>query len=592
MTPILREDGEESRVRLAELDDDLRAGRVSHEAELQWGPWTGDAFAPVDEIDALRDALGAPGARLARRLRTAPLPVAALALSAAVLLAGLCQAALAYLGRTEPWAYDLAEAWVAWGAVGAAPTLLDGHWWSAWSSQLTHSPTTPLVHVALNIPLVVYCGWRVDKALGPWGVLGVATGAVAGGAALVVAFSDAPVVGSSILAYGLWAAQIAIGFKFGEATPEGWRGRYGWGNLKFFAPLYAANLFATDVSHLGHLGGILGGAAAVLVLPQVTPAGPDARRRRVFGLALASAALVVLPALASLVLPFAPRVATAPWTRVPVEDQGLSVALPARMAGHRVALGGLRGWRMSPNDDSALFLELRVLREARDLKADAVRDWWRTRLDTQLADAAPPAPLGPGWRPLAFVSPDHRVVEHRLRRGRWVVRAGYALDGDGGARPRLFDAILATIVVAPPPALIEAREKHARNPTHPATTWDLAAALVKVGDVAEAESLLAELTDRPDGWAWDAARVRLELRRAHPSVGVDDDLDWADRFLAEAPPADREIHVPATELLVARGACARARAHVDRVLAQHPDAPSRLRQDLSAAVAGCPEASP
>jgi hypothetical protein len=50
--------------------------------------------------------------------------------------------------------------------------------------------------------------------------------------------------------------------------------------------------------------------------------------------------------------------------------------------------------------------------------------------------------------------------------------------------------------------------------------------------------------------------------------------------------------VPATELLVARGACARARAHVDRVLAQHPDAPSRLRQDLSAAVAGCPEASP
>lgn len=589
MTPILREDGEESRVRLADLDEDVRLGRVSHDASLQWGPWTGEAFVPISEIPQLADALAAPGARLARRLRTAPVPVAALAVSAVVLVAGLAQAALVFLARDAAWAADAAELWVSLGAVGLAPTVLDGQWWTPWASQLTHSPTTPLVHVLLNIPLVLYCGWRVDKALGPWGLLGVSAGAVAGGAGLVVAFSDVPVVGSSILAYGLWAAQIAIGFKYGEAIPEGWRGRYGWGNLKFFAPLYAANLFATDVSHLGHLGGLLGGAAVVVLVKQVTTAGPEARARRVTGLAAGSLGMVVVPLALALVLPFAPRVATAPWTRIEVADQGLALTGPARLAEHPVRVAGLDGWRIDPNDAHALFLELRVLREASDLAPDAVGAWWRTRLDEGLVAGEAPAPLGPGWRALRFESDTHTIVEHRHRRGRWVVRAGYVLDGDGGARSRLFDAALRSVEIAEPPELVAARDKHARNPDHPATTWDLAAALVKIGAADEAETHLAALSARPDGWAWDAARARLSLRQAYPSVGAGDDLAWAERFLTDAPLRDRGIHLPATELLVARGACARARAHVARVLEAEPDGRRGVRADLEAALEGCSE---
>jgi rhomboid protease GluP len=598
MNPILRIDGEEGATRLADLDEDVRLGRVPHDADLRWPPWTGDAALPLDEVPELADALDAPGARLARRLRTAGTPWVSIVLSTMVALAAAGQTALWIAAGTDDAAHQALSLWLGRGAVGLVPSVLDGGWWTAVSSQLTHSDTHPWAHALANLPLIAYCGYRVEKAVGPAGVLAVAALSSMVGAALVVPLSPVPVVGSSIVAYGLWAAQITIGFKHGEVIPEGWKGRYGWGNFKFFAPLYAMNLYASDVSHLAHLGGLLGGVVAILALRHATTA-PAAEARAQQGIVLAAAAAaLLLPMVALAGLQRAPGVAAGPWTDHAVEDQGLVLRLPQRMADAPIQAWGLAGWRADPNEDAAMFLELRVLREAEDLPDESVRQWWAGRTREAVDPAEAPAPLGEGWRTMAFtIAPERadrmRLVEHRLRRGRWVVRAGHTTPAaDAGAvRRALFDDILSTVVISEPPELAAERDKYERNPGHPATTWDYAAALQKAGALDEADALLANLTQREDGWAWDAARARLRLLAREPALSAQADPTWLDRFLESAPPADTTVHVWGTRWLVGIDRCDDAHAHITRLREGAGDETARETELLAAldeAVAGCP----
>ena len=100
--------------------------------------------------------------------------------------------------------------------VGLGPTLLAGRWWTPWMAQLTHAD---LLHALFNAPIIAYCGYRVEQAMAPSGALAVICAAVLGGSLLIVALDSTPVIGSSIIAYGLWGAQIVIGLRMGDAVP-------------------------------------------------------------------------------------------------------------------------------------------------------------------------------------------------------------------------------------------------------------------------------------------------------------------------------------------------------------------------------------
>jgi hypothetical protein len=210
----------------------------------------------------------------------------------------------------------------------------------------------------------------------------------------------------------------------------------------------------------------------------------------------------------------------------------------------------------------------------------------------------PPAPLAEGWRSTLLSltpasGPPLQVEEHRLRRGRWVVRAGHVTPhGDAGAaRRRLFDGILRTLTVGELPDLSAEQDKYERNPGHPATTWDYAAALQKAGRFDEADALLVTLTHREDGWAWDAARARLRLLADRPALSAQADPAWLDRFLADAPPADDRVHRGGVRWLVERGRCDAARAHVEGFRAGIGDVTEReatLLADMEQSLSACP----
>ena len=153
-----------------------------------------------------------------------------------------------------------------------------GAWWTPWTSQLLHAD---VAHLVTNLPVVAYCGYRVERALGTGGLAVVGAAAVMGGTLAVTLMSALPVVGASILAFGFWGAQIAVGFRAHEPMPGEARGFYGWGNLVLFLPLFLASLFGAGVSHAGHVGGLLGGvlAASLVGAESFVPASRVATRR-------------------------------------------------------------------------------------------------------------------------------------------------------------------------------------------------------------------------------------------------------------------------------------------------------------------------
>ena len=142
--------------------------------------------------------------------------------------------------------------------LGWGSTVLDGQWYSPISAQLLH---LSVVHFWINCAVICYCGLRVERILGQQGLAQVLLMASALGGLFVCLGSERPVVGSSILGFGLLGAQVALGFRYSNSILPSLRWHYGWVTFLVFASIQIFGLQSAQVSHLGHLGGFIGGLA-------------------------------------------------------------------------------------------------------------------------------------------------------------------------------------------------------------------------------------------------------------------------------------------------------------------------------------------
>lgn len=454
MLALLRDGAEIHPVDLDDLEREIRMGLVSPTAELLHPPWTGARFRYLTEIPALQGAFEAPDARLNASMRARRRPVLALSVALTVALAAVLQTAGVSDGA-PPALAALASLMARYGAAGFEPTLLDGQWWTPLLSQLVHDPELPLLHALVNLPLLAYGGYRVERALGPGGYALVASLALLVGSAFVVGLGELPAVGSSLLGYGLWSAQVAIGFRWGQAIPPESRAFYGWGTWVVFAPVYALSLVATEATHLGHLGGVLGGLLAVaLVEPETTAPEARAAGRRRGNLGLAGV-LLALPALLALLVPLWPGLLAFPERTVAAPDLHLRLRLPARLADHPIAALDGQAWVPAPDADEPVFVSLHE--QVVDRAA-----FWSERLAGR-ARPVPPPEVAEGWDGAAWVvedpstgEPSWRVVEQSRSRGRRTWTVGYALRLGGlpdlGARERLYALALREVTIEERPA--------------------------------------------------------------------------------------------------------------------------------------------
>lgn len=524
----LQQDGETQLVDV-DVEEDVRRARLYAEDLVRHPPWTGSHFRKLGDIPQLAEAFDAPDARFAAFVRARRLPWGTAVLVSVIALVGLLQLGLLQLGLFQLGLGSLGpkldarfESGVLLGATGYEPLLLDGAWWTPWTSQLLH---TGWLHLIANVPVLAYCGFRVERALGVGGLAAVGAAAVLGGTALVTLFGALPVVGASILAHGLWGAQIAIGFRAGDAVPRGWRGFYGWGNLVLFIPLFVASLGVDGVSHLGHVGGLLGGVLVACFLPAESfapRASARAARRSNLRLAAVFAAVPMLvgPALARIT-----AVLSMPGERVEVRGTGASLELPWRMVANPTRVAQMPAWLVSHNQEEPVFCGLARLPEARDPDDLMFLDVWRDALGAEVEPLPPPSPLRPGFTSRAFLVRDPatgqvtgRVVEHDLRRGVWLLRAGYLLvdepsssgGGDSG-REALYRHVLGTLVVDDPPPLAAARREAALYSWDPERIWTLGRELTRAGLYAEADSAWNTLAARSDGWKLEAEKARSKM---------------------------------------------------------------------------------
>ncbi len=440
-------------VDLGDLERDIRMGLVSTTSELLHPPWTGARFRYLTEIPALQAAFEAPDARLNAWMSRPRRPRLSLLVAALVALAALLQTAGGANGARAGLA-ALASLMPRYGAAGFEPTLLDGMWWTPLASQLVHDPELPLFHALVNLPLLAYGGYRVERALGVGGYAFVAALSLLFGSLFVVFLGDLPAVGSSLLGFGLWAAQIAIGFRWAQAIPVSSRAYYGWGTWVVFAPVYALSLVGSDVTHTGHLGGVLGGFLAVaLVDPESTARTIEVAWRRRRNLALAGL-LGLLPLGLAVALPFWSGLLAFPERPVEVPALSARITLPGRLADHPIEAFAGQAWLPAAHADEPLFLS-----RSSDAGEDRAQ-FWSAQLAGRALVCAPPE-VAPGWRGESWMildsasgEPSWRVVEQSQTLDGQTWRLGYALRLGGlpdfGARERLMRRALYAVELIPP----------------------------------------------------------------------------------------------------------------------------------------------
>ena len=597
--PLLRVMDETSPVDLDQLDDQLRQGLIHDDALLRHAPWTGDRFLPLREIPQLADALSAPDALLAAFMRRRPFPAASTALTGLIALTGGLQlVATATTLGPAPLRAQLSGLFLA-GRTGFEPLLFDGAWWSPWASQLVHAGP---MHLLPNLAVLGYAGFRVERALGAGGYAVIAAASVAGACLAVVLGQNEAVIGSSMLGFGLLGALIAVGFRLGDGLPADQRRYYGFGNLLLFALLFISSLRGTNTSHLAHLGGLVGGSIAALLVqaPILCPPTrrPAARRRAL----LWALALGVAPSLYGPALRWAPTLGLWPAQTVAVPEVGVSLDVPGRLlpkreGGEARAYGsttfGMPAWTLSSAGRDFVFVGVQALEWSEvkggdPLVGEALASRWRALSPGgTLVPAASPPPKGPGWTPHALDVLDaegivrYRLVEHHLLRGRLLSRVGYlvSVEADGALNPRaeVFERMLASVKVGDPPALAAARASHAELPSSPTRQLALAEALADAGDLQQADALYALVIEGGGPSAPEAAEARLRLWAERSELFEDpEDPAWFEREM-ERRPTDRGLQEAGVRFWAAKGRCAAARFHHERNAVEGPLSASALR---------------
>jgi membrane associated rhomboid family serine protease len=171
------------------------------------------------------------------------------------------------------------------GALVGAQIYAQGDWYRLVTAMFLHAS---LLHLALNMLVLYWCGTVVERALGTWRFLLVYFVAGVAGSAGALLFSGpfAVTVGASGAIYGIFGALLVLEYR---AT-----GSFTGPALSLIVINLALSFVIPNISWGGHVGGLVGGTLATFALVHYQYARP-----RSLG-----PALVVLIMVASLVVAY------------------------------------------------------------------------------------------------------------------------------------------------------------------------------------------------------------------------------------------------------------------------------------------------
>ena len=522
--PIVKSEIGSGPVETDDLREQLRKGILSRSVLICFEPWTNGETLPADQIPQLADDINTELALMAHRIRNKRIPYASL-----MLLFVLC--VMMWLQGNNP---DIQHQMEHWWMLGWGSTTLDGHWYSPLLSQFVHSSMS---HFLVNIVVIAYCSYRVEQALGWLSILQIVLLSTGVGGVLVCSFSVFPVVGSSIMGFGLWGAQIALGFRYVDGIPKSHQKYYGWGTFLIFLPIYSYGLHNMQVSHLGHLGGLVGGVWVAMVGSHGLKPGMQWAEFRRW---VAYVSLFLLPSMS-----IWPSIAE---TEVVLfSEQGIEIVVPKRVV--RQSSDGLELLSAHPNDDAFLFLERWVLTTPSDDTIDASKAWWEQKFEAPVQLVS--LETSEIHRRIQFLVGDYEAVEIQWLRGLWVNRIGYWVHKSSVNRKLWLENWLNSAELNEPESLSEAREQFELISVLPDVRFEFARALAELGEGNASDEVISELVDVDSGWGPKAVYFRFWLRSIYPkSFDYSQDLSWMTLYLNKYGTLHPSLFYPAFNIVL------------------------------------------
>ncbi|MBI5498371.1 MAG: rhomboid family intramembrane serine protease [Deltaproteobacteria bacterium] len=415
---------------------------------------------------------------------------------------------------------------LALGARARAAVVGDGEAWRLWTGAFLHRDR---IHLAFNAAVFVAVGGALESIYTRTGWLAVvATGMVS--SSLLSLWLGPPVtVGLSGVVFAALGACVGFGARFREVLRWPYQHWFGVAALAYALFALWTGARVPDVDHAAHLGGLLGGLAAGLVLP-------PRRWRRPFetpwadpGL-LAGAGLVMVAA-TGLVASHAwgpPREVTHT-----ASQYGVVVRLPEGYVATRDAFGwaaydnGLDAqvalacaradaawprWSGKRGPAEAMF-QAELLREAR---AREIADFRSGVARPAVVGEA----VGPSWPaqelPFAYHLPGYDVEARLVAFERGMVRCGLVLAARTRALARRgpgLDRVRATLHLVAPQPLVHARMAAHADPASLPLQLELGVQAVQAGVFDEAHRALGSAIAL-------AADDTVPLARAHYAMAT------------------------------------------------------------------------
>jgi len=452
------------------FEQQVRDGQVPPDAEIRFDAATGDQFVPLRSLELYRELAHSDQARFSRSLARRSLPWVT------AILVGLQVRIYLWTGLPD------ADAWFLERLANWAPAVLElGQVHRLFTYGFLH---LGLTHLAFNLLFLAYAGWNLERAMGRRNLLFIYLASVFCGGLLSMAMSpDRPSLGASGGDFGLIAAAVIFGWKYGELIPAAARKYYGWAILAYLVAALLSGIRSPGVDNWGHLGGLLGGAVMITLLhPQALG------RYEVHNRWIRRGFLAVVLLLGSGMALFGPHL-------VPMKEwhyRGLAAARPAYWV-EGWTFTGDRG-SFSPTRQSTLVIDTTVHVEPVDI--EQATDRFIEQVDAggkQVEILERSEARFEGWPAMtlrasfALNGEPHELEAMLVARGHYLHRVHLHTSQDHAERYRvLWRRILDRVDIEDPLELAQARRKSGQQLTSWKAQADLAEALGRAGHPDEA----------------------------------------------------------------------------------------------------------
>lgn len=535
----------------AEWEARVRAGRIPSDALVRFDAVTEGAFVRAADLEMYRSLLDTEGIEWRAGFLAGAPPVMT------ALLVGI-QIRIWWWARLPEIHAEVVRRLPQWSPV----ILEDGESWRLLTMGMTHTQT---IHLLANTVWMAYVGWNLERALGRLNLATLFFASVLGGSLLSMFLApQSTSLGSSGGVFGLIGASVVFGFVRGDLLQGRGKQLFGVAILPYMVLMLGSGLMSERTDNWAHFGGLAVGAALVLLLdpePIQRRAGWN-QRVRLRVLISSVVTLLVVAFLGPRIIPTADvdsvRATLRTAQRAPSPpldpDRSLRFDVPAGwrpgvdLARDRgfvspVAGGSLRAWSVQEGEGAHLI-------SPEQLAADWITALLRASPDAEVGEVVATTLVGrEGTQVRAVV--DGRALHWRgTTRGAHTLQEVWQVDDARSAHlAPLARRLRRSVVWDEPAALRKARSAHRHLPSGLTSRSDLAAALVRAGEVDEGfalhEALIAEAP----------ADVRRWLDALESVVVAGPALSDADRWLDRALAGTRaaEVRVAVARALMEQG---------------------------------------